>query len=1730
MKSNSQEKQLKIGADRHRQFRLGLILVLIGVVFAGTYRTSEAAPPLSDQAAAFADVATEPSAVNQTNYALQFDGTDDFARVIDIGNFDFGTAFTIEAWVKPDSVMGPSLLKGLVSGRASDQPNSTGGWVMYLPSTDHSQWGMSVCTPGCSAAVAPPASLVAGEWHHLAAIYDGTQIQIYHNGVLTDTVSQSGDVTDVNYLFLGAWTGTFAGTLDEVRIWNIARTPAELRSTMFSPLQGSETGLVAYWNMNEGTGQFALDGTGSGQSARLGSTDTVDTQDPTWVASDSPIFEPFFQLTPNLGGLGTDIGISSVLVPGLNCGWIHGETVEVWWDKPEAQLAVFTTGADGCFEGMFNLDDGERIPGSEAGTHAVQARGSLSGVIEVPFEQTVSQLHLNPAQGPSDIEVTISGCGWDGASMVNVLWQRDNSLLARATVDGATGCINDVLRIPRTKDGFYGLVAYADVGLLSAAAYWVKSATIFLTPNEGPPGANIPLAGCGWLPEEQIDFAFSSDGVAFDTLGTSIGGCITTGGPTEPTLWIPVTTTLGAKTIQATGLDSGQVINVPFTVVTRTLVFDPDSGLPGDPIAASGCGWVGNSQVTVEWGYPDTNGLPIRWVDSVDASSGCFGTPGDFIINVPDNTIGGPVVETATGDIIGSATATFTVTHSGHIEFPNTNGYAGYPLTVNIFDAVIGETITFRWDVGYAFDGIGAATSDFSYDITMPKYASVGLHTVTADGTKGFNDQATVNILDNAQISVTTGGDIYPGSTIRLDGTNWSAGELVRFKLQSGASSWPVAGSITVPADAIDFSDLISLPSNVPAGAYVLMAEGNKGRDANTGLTITAAPAPSFTLSAAYADAPPNLDGNLRGGEWDYDKRVAFNQGFISARSDETRLYLLLDLLGDTEHDSAGLDNFWLSFDVWNNRQIDAGFDLNFRLDGSGDFVLEEYTGPDSFAPRNSANLRSAYGDGFGCFVNDGTLSFALVGFIPKITCTQHRVWEIAVDLATIVATPGGTVHLGIRAISQSPSFSDDVPPGFPSDFSELGAITLASSKLPPNSPAGNVLGIGSGDFEVEITQAIQDAANSLSLVADKDTVVRVYPQMEAEALVRVFLFGQRNNVDLPGSPLVTLATVPVTIDRKALSQTANFLLPDSWITAGLTQLTVVVENLNGQNTNAVQESVIFYERDVPVIWVFPFNEGTAAAPLLPTMADMVEQEQVLERLLPVPDVAFVHRSWTEIGTTNPISFTTMKKELSRYWRTMAMAAATSNNLASLPDMLFGFKVGRDPKAVGTSDPIYSGGRGIVVVGQADGSDFNSTTMVHEVNHNLDRSARGTWGRHVANPEDVESKSWGCGADGPDLAWPYTGNDNIQEIGFDTTLPWTDGAGQHLTVVPATRDDFMSYCWKRGTPIQWISPYRWQAMFNRFVPISPASTLLASTAITQVYYISGSLNLSGTGSLDPVITQPGIISTPVVTGAYTLEVENASQETLFSTSFTAVFTDAEGVPFDDVTFDYQLPVQVGATRILLKHNDQVLDEIYASAHPPMLQVTAPGDGDVWSGGGTISWTADDVDGDPLEFTILYTPDEGANWFPVATTVTDTTYYVDEGLLPGSTSGKVKVIAIDGFHTVEAQSTGTFFVPYPAPTVAIHTPAEGGTYFANEWITLSGTASGAGWSQTDVYTYTWSVDGQITDVGPEVYLLLNPGQHMITLAAYDGLGNYGETSVSITVLAGSGKVYLPVIMR
>src|SRR3546814_16190941 len=57
------------------------------------------------------------------------------------------------------------------------------------------------------------------------------------------------------------------GEIDDARIWNAARTPAQIAESASVPLTGNETGLVGYWRFDEATGRTAADSSPSGAAA-----------------------------------------------------------------------------------------------------------------------------------------------------------------------------------------------------------------------------------------------------------------------------------------------------------------------------------------------------------------------------------------------------------------------------------------------------------------------------------------------------------------------------------------------------------------------------------------------------------------------------------------------------------------------------------------------------------------------------------------------------------------------------------------------------------------------------------------------------------------------------------------------------------------------------------------------------------------------------------------------------------------------------------------------------------------------------------------------------------------------------------------------------------------------------------------------------------------------------------------------------------------------------------------------------------------------------------------------------------------------------------------------------------------------------------------------------------------------------------------------------------------------
>jgi hypothetical protein len=185
--------------------------------------------------------------------------------------------FTIETWFKRDGT-GTTVSSGsggvtayplLTKGMAESEGSTVDmNWFLGLRSADSVlvadfEEGAGGASPGLNHPIAGVTPVARGTWHHAAATYDGASWALYLDGNLENTlaVGQPPQSASIQHAGLGVAmtsTGTtgghFDGTLDEARVWNVARTLSQLRATISSTLSTPQPGLVARWGLDEGAG------------------------------------------------------------------------------------------------------------------------------------------------------------------------------------------------------------------------------------------------------------------------------------------------------------------------------------------------------------------------------------------------------------------------------------------------------------------------------------------------------------------------------------------------------------------------------------------------------------------------------------------------------------------------------------------------------------------------------------------------------------------------------------------------------------------------------------------------------------------------------------------------------------------------------------------------------------------------------------------------------------------------------------------------------------------------------------------------------------------------------------------------------------------------------------------------------------------------------------------------------------------------------------------------------------------------------------------------------------------------------------------------------------------------------------------------------------------------------------------------------------------------------------
>ena len=184
--------------------------------------------------------------------ALNFDGVDDYVQMSDP---NFGTGdFTIESWIKPTSAAG-----GFIATSRSYEGGPSGNWWTFGYGSGNIGLEFAAASVGYTTTGTTSGSVTPGVWSHVAVVRSGTTIYLYINGNLSSTTVLSGIHnlnTGNNVVRFGGWPdwngGWLNGSLDEIRMWDVARTQCEIQTFMNCEIATTPANLVGNYHFNQG--------------------------------------------------------------------------------------------------------------------------------------------------------------------------------------------------------------------------------------------------------------------------------------------------------------------------------------------------------------------------------------------------------------------------------------------------------------------------------------------------------------------------------------------------------------------------------------------------------------------------------------------------------------------------------------------------------------------------------------------------------------------------------------------------------------------------------------------------------------------------------------------------------------------------------------------------------------------------------------------------------------------------------------------------------------------------------------------------------------------------------------------------------------------------------------------------------------------------------------------------------------------------------------------------------------------------------------------------------------------------------------------------------------------------------------------------------------------------------------------------------------------------------------
>jgi predicted outer membrane repeat protein len=266
-----------------------------------------------------------------TRPVLQFNGTNQYLAVPNFDAIAPTNEVTVEFWAYTLKTSGYWLFCVLPQTNA----NSFRASVTYSDQSIY--WDFGSVSPSGRYLARQPAGAISN-WIHFAfvASQKGDYMRVYTNGILLGSKRHCGSfVRQPGHFQIGGnGEAGFGGQLAEFRVWNIARSQAQIKSNLTTRLTGKEDGLILYLPFDEGSGEKAANRaacTGAAYDGRL-------VNGPAWVNNAAP------------PGRRHPIGVAPPrkLVVTARADYGEGTLRQIVADAAEGDLITFATNLSGA--------------------------------------------------------------------------------------------------------------------------------------------------------------------------------------------------------------------------------------------------------------------------------------------------------------------------------------------------------------------------------------------------------------------------------------------------------------------------------------------------------------------------------------------------------------------------------------------------------------------------------------------------------------------------------------------------------------------------------------------------------------------------------------------------------------------------------------------------------------------------------------------------------------------------------------------------------------------------------------------------------------------------------------------------------------------------------------------------------------------------------------------------------------------------------------------------------------------------------------------------------------------------------------------------------------------------------------------------------------------------------------------------------------------------------------